>query len=95
VIRILGFKRKLNLWKNYLLKRNLEMFPLPLGLESEEGYQQASSLVENRLEELPNKMKHFLSLSTQVYDWLRNPYSESFAPPENLILREEEELCCL
>jgi hypothetical protein len=36
--KILGFKRKLNLWKNRVVKGNLEMFPLLLGLESEEGY---------------------------------------------------------
>jgi hypothetical protein len=70
------------------------MCPLPLGLESEEGYQQISSLVENHLEELRNKIKHYFHfLSTQLYDWVRNPYSESSAEPENLTLREEEELC--
>jgi hypothetical protein len=92
--KILGFKRELNLWKNHVVKGNLEMFPLLLGLESEEGYQQVSSLIENHLEELWNKIKHYFpSLSTQVYDWVRNPYSESSAQPENMTLREEEELC--
>jgi hypothetical protein len=28
-----------------------------------------------------------------VYDWERNPYSESSAQPENLTSREEEQLC--
>jgi hypothetical protein len=28
-----------------------------------------------------------------VYDWVRNPYSVSSAQPENMALREEEELC--
>jgi hypothetical protein len=28
-----------------------------------------------------------------VHDWARNPHSKSSAQPENLILREEEELC--
>jgi hypothetical protein len=37
--KIFGFKRKLNLWKHHVGKRNLEMFPLLLWLESEEGYQ--------------------------------------------------------
>lgn len=70
------------------------MFPLLLGLESEEGYQQISSLTENHPEEQRNKIKpHFPSLSTQVYDWVRNPYSESSAQAENLTLREDEELC--
>jgi hypothetical protein len=70
------------------------MLPPLLGLESKQGYQQVSSLIENHLEELQKKIKHsFSSLSTQVYDWLRNPYSDSSAQPENLTLREEEELC--
>jgi hypothetical protein len=38
------------------LKRNLEIFPLPLGHENEEGYEQASRLVEDNSEELQNKI---------------------------------------
>jgi hypothetical protein len=57
--KILGFKRKLNLWKNHVAKRNLEIFPRLLGFESKEGYQQVSSLVENHLEELQNKMEQY------------------------------------
>jgi hypothetical protein len=84
----------MNLWKNRVVKGHLEMFPLLLGLESEKGYQQVSSLFENHLEELRNKRKrYFPSLSTQMYDWVRNPCSESSVLPENLTLREEEEFC--
>jgi hypothetical protein len=57
--------------KIHVMRGNLEMFPLLLGLESEERYQQFSSLIENHLEELRNKIKHYFpSLSTQGYDWL-------------------------
>jgi hypothetical protein len=53
-----------------------------------------SRLIETHLEELRNKIKHYSPfLSTQMYDWLRNPFSESYAQPENLTLREEEEFC--
>jgi hypothetical protein len=63
--KILRLKKKMNLWKNRVVKGNLEMFPLLLGLESEEGYQQVSSLIGNHLEELQNKIKHYFpSLST-------------------------------
>jgi hypothetical protein len=34
--KFLGFKRKLDLWKNRVLKGNIEMFPLLPGLESVE-----------------------------------------------------------
>jgi hypothetical protein len=64
------------------------MFPLLLGLECEEGYQQVSSLIENHVEELQKKIEHYFSLlSIQVYDWAREIFSE------NLTSREEEELC--
>lgn len=70
------------------------MFQLLLVLKSEEGYQHASSLIETNLEELCITVEHYFpSLSTQVYDWVRDPYFESFRHPENLSLKEEEELC--
>jgi hypothetical protein len=54
------------------------------------------SLIENHFEEQRNKIKHyFSSLSTQVYDWVRIPYYESSAQPENLTLRKDEEPCKL
>jgi hypothetical protein len=57
--KILGFKGKLNLWKIHVVRGNLETFPPPLGLESEGGYQQVLSLIENHLEEPQNKIKHY------------------------------------
>jgi hypothetical protein len=54
----------------------------------------SQSLTGNHHEELQNKIKHYFpSLSTEVYDWGWNPFSESSAQPDNLALREEEELC--
>jgi hypothetical protein len=72
--KILEFKRKMNVWKSHVVKVNLEMFLLLLGLESEEEYQQVLSLIEIHLEELQNKIKHYSPLlSTQMHDWVRNP----------------------
>jgi hypothetical protein len=52
------------------------MFPLLLWPESEEGYQQVSSLIGNHLEEMRNKIKYYFPfLSTEAYDWIRNPES--------------------
>jgi hypothetical protein len=56
--KILRFKRKLNHWKNHAVRGNLYIFPLLLGLESEEGYWQVSSLIENHTEKLGNTVKH-------------------------------------
>jgi hypothetical protein len=83
-----GFKMKLNIWENFVVKGNLETFLLLLKLESKEGYQHVLSLIANHLEELQNKIKHYFpSLSTQTYDSVLNPYTESSAQPENLTLR--------
>jgi hypothetical protein len=41
------------------VKGNLEMFPLLLGLQSEKGYQQVSSLFQNHLEDLRKKIKRY------------------------------------
>jgi hypothetical protein len=88
--KILGFERNMNFWKNRVKK--FRLLALLLRLESKEGYQQVSSPLGSHLEELQNKIKpYFPSLSTQVYDWERNPYSESSAMPENLTSREEEQ----
>lgn len=60
------------------------MFQLLLGLKSKEGqgYQQISSFVEIHLEELLVKIEyHFPFLTTQVYDWLRDPFCGSSAHP--------------
>jgi hypothetical protein len=51
-------------------------------------------LLKTTLKNCGTKFKHnFPSLSTQVYEWMRSPYSESSAQPENLTLGEVEELC--
>jgi hypothetical protein len=52
------------------------MFPLLLMLDSKEGHHRVQSLIDNHHDELCNKMKHyFASVSKQVYDWVRKPYS--------------------
>jgi hypothetical protein len=43
------------------VKENLEMFPLLLGLQSEEGYQQVSRFIDNDLEELRIKLNIIFS----------------------------------
>jgi hypothetical protein len=45
---------------------------------------------------LQNKTEwDFPSLSTQVYAWVKDPFSKLSAQPDNLTLREDEELCVL
>ena len=70
------------------------MFPRFLKSRSGEGCKKTSSLIESHLEELYIRIeKYFPSLSTQAYDWIRDLFSESACHPENLTLKEKEELC--
>ena len=92
--KILAFRRKLNLLKNHDAKGKLEMSQQFVGLQNEEGYQQISHFIETHLEKLWIRIEHYFpSPSTQVYDWVSDSYSESSGHPENLALKEEEELC--
>ena len=56
--KIRVFRRKLNLWKNHVAKENHETFQQLVGLKSEEGYQQISSLIETHPEELWIRIGH-------------------------------------
>jgi hypothetical protein len=94
--KILGFNRKLNLWKDHVGKGNLDMFELLVRLKSEDGYQQISSFIVSYLEELSKKINYYFpSLSTELYDWVRNPFSRTSVHPQNLTLKEEEDFCDL
>jgi hypothetical protein len=50
-------------------------------------------LLETTLKKCRTKLNITFLPFKQVYDWVRNPYSESFSQPENSTLREDEELC--
>ncbi len=89
-----GLKRKLNIWKSHVTKKNLDMFPLLWGVVNKEECRQISRLILSHLEELRKKIEcYFPCISTQGYDWIRNPFCEATTQPENFTLREEEELC--
>jgi hypothetical protein len=64
--KIIRFKRKLNHWKNHAVREKLYTFPLLLGLESEEGYWQVSSLIQNHIEKLRNTNILSLPFNTRV-----------------------------
>lgn len=94
--KILGFKRKLQLWKDHVAKKNLGMFELLSGLKSKDGYQQISRVILPHLEKLLIKMDHYFpSLSIELYDWVRNPFSYTSVNIHDLTLKEEQELCDL
>ena len=86
--KILAFKRKVNLWKSHIAKGNFDMFPRFLKRKSGDGYKKTSSLIESHLMKLYIRIEnYFPSLSTQAYDWVRDPFSESACHPENLTFK--------
>jgi hypothetical protein len=90
--KILAFKSKLGVWKNHISKGNFEMFPHLLG-QAAEMNQEIAQHIQNHLGALEVQLcKYFPSLTTSLYDWVRNPFSEMVLKPENLNLQEEEEL---
>lgn len=69
------------------------MFLLGLGLEREDGDQPARP-GNNHPENLWDPTEQtFPSHSAQASDGMKDPFSESSAQREDLMLREEEELC--
>jgi hypothetical protein len=91
-----AFKSKLGVWKNNISKVNFEMFPHLLG-QAAEMNQEIAQHIQNHLGALEVQLcKYFPSLTTPLYDWVRNPFSEMVLKTENLNLHEEEmtELQC-
>ncbi len=88
----LAFKNKLTVWKTHLSRRNVEMFPLLFQTQTE--YENVIPLITSHLGTLSEKLhKYFPSLSSNMYDWVRNPFTEFSPSAENLLsLQEEEEL---
>ena len=90
--KLLAFKNKLTVWKKHLSRGNVEMFPLLL--QTQTGYENVIPLITSHLGSLSEKLdKYFPSLSSNTYDWVRNPFTEFSPSTENLLsLQEEEEL---
>ena len=90
--KLLAFKNKLTVWKKHLSRGNVEMFPLLLQTQTE--YENVIPLITSHLGSLSEKLdKYFPSLSSDTYDWVRNPFTEFSPSTENLLsLHEEEEL---
>ena len=92
--KLLAFKNKLSVWKKHLSRGNVEMFPLLLQVQTQTKYEYVIPLITSHLGSLSEKLhKYFPSLSSDMYDWVRNPFTEFSPSTENLLsLQEEEEL---
>ncbi len=67
------------------------MFPLLLQTQAE--YENVIPLITSHLGSLSEKLDNYFSFSSNTYDWVKNPFTESSPSTENLLsLQEEEEL---
>jgi hypothetical protein len=69
------------------------MFPLLLQVQSQTDYKEVIPLIISYLESLSENLEqYFPSLSSEMYDWVRNPFVEFSPNSQNLRGLQEEEL---
>ncbi len=65
----------------------------PLLLQTQTDYENVIPLIASYLGSLSEKLdKYFPSLSSNTYDWVKNPFTEFSTSTENLLSLQEEEL---
>jgi F0F1-type ATP synthase delta subunit len=71
--RLLAFKNKIQVLKRHLSSRNTEMFLLLLQIQDQSDYKEVIPLIISHLESLADSLnQYFPSLSSEMYDWVRN-----------------------
>jgi len=86
--KIHSLQQKIQIWKKHVTKGNLEMFPLV----AKTNHTDIHPLILDHLDELHEKVGHYFpSLSTEKYDWVRNPFVEEKST-DIFTFQEEEEL---
>ena len=89
--KLTAFKKKLQLWLGRAMQHNLEMFPL---VKSFKTSNELYGLIQEHLATLVEKIDHYFpSLSTEKFDWVRDPFANSSC--SGLTLDEEEEMACI
>lgn len=79
--------------KSLFKKETLKMFPLLFGLKVRKNISKFQILLKAPWKNCRTKLKsNFSALSTQVYYWVRNPFSEPSTQPDNFPVKDEEEL---
>jgi hypothetical protein len=85
--KMCALQLKISIWKKHVSNGNLDMFPLVAATK----YNSILPLISDHLGVLHQKIGHYFpSLSTEKYDWVRNPFIS--ASSDQLTIVEEEEL---
>ena len=87
--KLVSLQRKIQIWKSRVTGGNFEMFPLVPGKFSNE----LTPLIYDHITTLGERIDHYFpSLSSEQYDWVRNPFVQIAGNTSILTLKEEEEL---
>ncbi len=66
------------------------MFPLLLQVQTQTKYENVIPLITSHLGTLSKKLhKYFPSMSSDMYDWVKNPFIEFSSSTENLLSLQE------
>lgn len=90
--KLVSLQRKMNIWKSRITDGNLEMFPLV----PTKFIKEMTPLIYDHLNTLGERIDHYFpSLSSEHYDWVRDPFAQTASKTNILTLKEEEELADL
>ncbi|XP_067927924.1 zinc finger BED domain-containing protein 5-like [Watersipora subatra] len=89
--KVNGFRLKVDLWQQHVLRANLAMCTL-----TEKRQSPTAALCEvicKHLKSLERKLSfYFSSATTECVDWVRDPYSSASVVGKDMTLQEQEEL---
>ena len=87
--KLVSLQRKIIIWKARIAKGNCEMFPLV----PKKFIEEITPLISDHLTTLGERIDHYFpSLSSESYDWVRDPFAQTASNTNILTLKEEEEL---
>ena len=90
--KINGFRSKLVLWQQYVKNSVLDMFPLTQKCQTNVNTAALCETIQKHLKTLQEKFPfHFPSITTECFDWVRDPYSSATAFETVMTFQEQEE----
>ncbi len=76
----------MRLYCKHFSRGNVKMFPLLLQVQTQIKYENVIPLITSHLGSLSEKLhKYSPFLSSDMYDWMRNPFTEFSPSTENIL----------
>jgi hypothetical protein len=86
--KLFAFKNKIQVWKKHLSSGNTEKFVLLLQIQNQSDYKEVTPLIISHLELLTDSLDQYSPSSSEMYDWVRNPF---IGFSQNSLSMQEEE----